>query len=250
MEHQPGPSPLPGGNTFLVRRLHSLLGLIPVGVFVCMHLAINASILLPGEPGAEFQKAVERIHDLGPLLTPVEIIGIFIPLFFHALLGVKIWLTSTPNVQSYRYGSNVRYTLQRVTGVIAFVFILYHLWQMHWLGKPLGGGAFDVHGEGGASAAATAAEAIQAAWWIAPVYAVGVAATVFHLANGVWTSLITWGITIRPKTQRASGYVCAAFGVTLLVMGLGAVRGFKTFAVAGSIARAHAAETTTAAHVP
>lgn len=218
---------------FLIRRLHSLSGLIPVGVFLCVHLSANASVLAPGPAGAEFQISVERIHILGPLLVPVEIVGIFIPLLFHTIVGFQILLTARSNAQYYPYGANVRYTLQRATGVIAIVFILYHVWQMHWFGKGiLGGGKFELYdASGGPSAAATTAAAIQAAWYIMPLYAIGVLASVFHLANGVWTLLITWGITIKPKTQRASGYVCAAFGVLLAVLGLGALSGFQTFDV-------------------
>lgn len=106
-----------------------------------------------------------------------------------------------------------------------------------------GGGAFRLHdATGGASAASTTATAIQAAWWIAPAYAVGVLSTVFHLSNGIWTSLITWGVTIRPRTQRASGYVCAVFGVALALVGLGALRGFKTFGTNMATAKVTQAE--------
>jgi len=219
-------------NYFLVRRLHSLLGLVPVGAFLCVHLLTNATVLAPGVAGGEFQKSVERIHALGPLLVPVEIAFIFLPLLFHSLLGFQIVFNSESNAQQYRYGGNLRYTAQRTTGIIAFVFIFYHLWQMHWFGKPLGGGAFELHDEAGAATGAmTTARAIQQAWWIAPVYAIGVLSCVFHLANGLWTSLITWGITIRPESQRISGYVCAVFGVLLAMAGMGALSGFRTFDV-------------------
>lgn len=229
-EHQPESATVTQKYYFLIRRLHSLTGLVPVGVFLCIHLLANASVLVPGEQGAEFQRSVERIHGLGPLLVPVEIIGIFIPLVFHALLGSVILFTSASNAQRYRYGANIRYTLQRVCGVIAFLFIVYHVWQMHWFGAPFGGGKFAVHNElGEPTAANTTAAAILAGWWIAPVYALGVVAAVYHLANGIWTSLITWGITIRPHTQRATGYVCAVFGVVLSLIGLGALMGFRTF---------------------
>ena len=232
-EHQParvdGP---PESSHFLIRRLHSLSGLIPVGVFLVIHLATNASILVPGKPGAEFQASVERIHALGPLLVPVEIVGIFIPLLFHAIIGFQIIFTGKSNAQSYPYGGNIRYTLQRWTGIIAFFFIMYHVWQMHWMGKPLGGGEFALHSESGAPTAAfTTAAAIQSAWWVAWLYAVGIIASVYHLANGIWTALITWGITIRPRSQRAAGYVCAAVGVLVGALGLGALTGFKTFDV-------------------
>ena len=77
--------------------------------------------------------------------------------------------------------------------------------------------------------AITTARAIQAAWWIAPLYAIGVLSCVFHFANGIWTSLITWGITIRPRSQQVAGYFCAAFGVVLSLIGLGALSGFRQF---------------------
>ncbi|MEK7732561.1 MAG: succinate dehydrogenase cytochrome b558 subunit [Planctomycetota bacterium] len=217
---------------FLIRRLHSLTGLVPVGVFLVIHLSINATVLAPGPAGSEFQRSVERIHSLGPLLAPVEIVGIFLPLLFHSLLGFRIIFTSQSNAQQYRYGSNIRYTLQRATGIIAFVFIFYHVWQMHWFGEWAGGGRFRLYDEsGGALAVTTTAATIQAAWWIAPIYAIGVLSAVYHLANGIWTSLITWGITIRPRAQRTAGYVCAAFGVVLSLVGLGALNGFRTLNV-------------------
>jgi len=231
-EHHAVDQPSADKYYFLIRRLHSLTGLVPVGVFLVIHLSTNATVLAPGPAGAEFQRSVERIHSLGPLLVPVEIVGIFLPLLFHSLLGFQIIFTGQSNAQQYRYGSNIRYTLQRITGVIAFVFIFYHVWQLHWFGGGLGGGRFSLHDETGAGVAAiTTAQAIQAAWWIAPIYAIGIVSAVFHLANGFWTSLITWGITIRPRAQRTAGYVCAVFGVVLSLVGLGALRGFRTFNV-------------------
>jgi len=210
---------------FLIRRLHSLSGIVPVGAFLCIHLLANASILA-AKDGSEFQNSVDRIHGLGPLLVPVEIAFIFIPLGFHAIVGIAIWLTAKSNAQHYRQFSNIRYTLQRSTGILAAVFIVYHLWQMHWMGEPFGGGVFEDH-----NAANSAAAAIQSAAWIKYAYALGVIVCVFHFANGIWTSLITWGITIRPRTQKVSGYVCATFGILLTLVGLGALRGFGTFAV-------------------
>lgn len=216
-------------NYFLVRRLHSLAGIIPVGVFLCVHLITNASILGGGEA---FQKQVAKIHAL-PALKFVEVFGILLPLGFHALFGLKIWMSGRSNAQQYRERANIRYTLQRITGGIAFVFILYHLWHMHWIGAPLGGGKF-VFEEGTTASARTTAEAIQASAWIAPFYALGIISSVFHLSNGLWTALITWGLTIRPRTQQVAGYICTAFGLLLGAAGLGALAGFRNFKPAES----------------
>ena len=71
---------------FLVRRLHSLSGIVPVGVFLCIHLSINASII--AGPRA-FQYAVDQIHKLNNLgiLKAVELLFIFAPIAFHAVVG-------------------------------------------------------------------------------------------------------------------------------------------------------------------
>lgn len=236
-ERQPHRASLIERNYFLIRRLHSLTGLVPIGVFVCFHLVANSTIMF-GTGGQYFQESIERIHLLEPFLFPVEVVFIFIPLLFHVLLGFTIWFSGRSNVGQYRYGGNIRYMLQRVTGMIAAGFILFHVWQMHWLGAPLGGGGFTLHGEGGAAmAAGSTARAIQglrldgtrvwAAAWIAPFYAIGTLASVYHLANGVWTALITWGVTISPRAQALSGRVCIIMGLMLGLLGMGALREFR-----------------------
>ena len=115
-------------HEFLIRRLHSLSGLIPVGAFMVVHLATNASVL---DGAATFQRNVYSIHGLGILLPLVEWLFIFMPLIFHALIGVIIIRGGLVNSGTYHYSSNVRYTLQRATGMIAFAFIFWHVFHMH-----------------------------------------------------------------------------------------------------------------------
>lgn len=210
-------------NYFLLKRLHSLSGIIPIGAFLTIHLTINATILHGGEA---YQTAVDGLHLLARigLLTAVEVVFIFVPILFHAVLGVQIWLTGRMNVAAHPYGGNIRYTLQRIAGLIALVFIIYHLWHVHWLGGWFGGGAFDPH-----HAAETAAAAL-APWYLRCIYGIGLLATVFHFANGIWTFLITWGITIGPRSQTWVGCVCTAFGIILALVGLAGLRGFGQFA--------------------
>jgi succinate dehydrogenase / fumarate reductase cytochrome b subunit len=204
---------------FLVRRLHSLTGIVPVGVFLCIHLSINASIM--AGPKA-FQFAVDKIHMLDSLgiLKVVEVGFIFIPIAFHAFVGVLIWLSGRSNWTTYQYSGNLRYTLQRWTGIVALVFIVTHLWHVHWIIP--GGTEFDPH------AAAESALAAMQAGWTAPVYAIGVLCAVFHLANGIWTFLIVWGVTVGPRSQKISGAMCAIIGIVLAVFGLGALITLET----------------------
>lgn len=205
-------------HQFLIYRLFSLAGFVPVGAFVIVHLLTNASVL----GGAEsFQSRVDLIHSLGPLLIPAEVAFIFLPILFHAAIGFVIIANGLPNVGSYPYAGNVRYTLQRATGMIAFVFIVWHVIQLHWLGAPLGGGQFDPH-----QATSTAAAALRPAW-VTALYAIGMLSVVFHFANGLWSLGITWGIWTSPAAMRRANVVSIVVGLALAAAGLGSLGGFQ-----------------------
>ena len=107
-------------NDFLIRRLHSLSGLIPVGAYMVLHLVVNASVI---NGDASFQNQVLNIHKFGSLLPVLAWTFIFIPILFHAVIGFWIIAEGQPNPHQYAYAANYRYTLQRATGMIAFVFI-------------------------------------------------------------------------------------------------------------------------------
>lgn len=215
-------------NEFLIRRLHSLSGLIPVGAYMVVHLVTNASVI----NGADtFQRNVYSIHSLGRLLPYVEWGFIFLPILFHAIVGVAIVAGGLPNSNQYRYGPNIRYTLQRYTGMIAFVFIVLHVGHFHgwfhneaWLNnvvRPLHGAQFRAY-----NATSTTGLALQF-WAAAALYLVGIAACVYHLANGVWSMGITWGVWTSEKAQARAGVVCAMLGVGLMALGSTALFGMR-----------------------
>jgi len=218
-----------GRNEFLIRRLHSLTGLLPVGLYMCVHLATNASTL--GGP-AMFQKNVDLIHSLGPALPIVEWTFIFLPLLFHAIVGVVIIRSGNPNLSSYHYVGNVRYWLQRVTAWIALAFILYHVFHMHgWFHnkvlldrviEPLGGHQFDPHKASSTAAIALGSMVKKVA------YGIGVISCVFHFANGLWTMGITWGLWTSAKAQQRANYLCGGIGAVMTVIGLSALFGVVT----------------------
>ncbi len=216
-------------HDFIIRRLHSLSGLIPVGAYMVVHLLVNASVV---ESPAAFQKNVYSIHSLGSLLPVVEWSFIFLPILFHAIIGVVIVAGGLPNTGQYPYASNVRYTLQRATGMIAFLFIMVHVFHMHgwfhadvWLEnvvRPLGGGQFKPF-----SATSTAGAALQGYAMVA-IYVVGVLSCVYHLANGIWTMGITWGVWTSPQAQARASVVCTGFGLLLAVVGMAGLFGMRS----------------------
>ena len=65
-------------------------------------------------------------------------------------------------------------------------------------------------------------------------YVVGVVVSVYHLGNGLWTAGSTWGVWTSPAARRGANYPCAAVGLALLVVGLGALVGMLRVAPAGT----------------
>ena len=112
-------------NQFYLRRLHSLLGVIPIGGFLLVHLLVNHQAT-QGE--AAFNKAAGFMESI-PFLIAVEFIVIYIPILYHAVYGVHIAFTAKENVGHYSAFRNWMFLLQRVTGVITFIFVAIHLWQ-------------------------------------------------------------------------------------------------------------------------
>lgn len=211
-------------HQFLIYRLFSLSGIIPIGGYMAVHLLTNATIL---DNVSSFQESVDRIHSLGIVLPLVEWTFIFLPILFHASVGWLIISGALPNTKDYRYVSNVRYVLQRLTGIIAFFYILFHVIHLHHMGAAVGGGKFDPE-----YAASSAGAALQAALWVQLVYVVGVLACVYHLCNGLWTSGITWGLWITPAAQRRANVISIVAAVFLATVGLSALWGFTRVNVA------------------
>ncbi|MFA6915460.1 MAG: succinate dehydrogenase [Parachlamydiales bacterium] len=60
---------------------------------------------------------------------------------------------------------------------------------------------------------------------MAVLYSIFVVATCFHTFNGLWTALITWGITLNPPIQQISRYFSVALMLLIMALGLAAVWG-------------------------
>jgi succinate dehydrogenase/fumarate reductase cytochrome b subunit (b558 family) len=114
--------------TFILRKLHQLTGVVPLGIFFFVHMFTNAKALNGEE---SFEKAVADIHAI-PFLLLLEIFGIFIPLLFHSIYGVIISMEARPNVGPYPYARNWFYIVQRATGIFLFVFLTFHILNLRF----------------------------------------------------------------------------------------------------------------------
>ncbi|MFC0270222.1 succinate dehydrogenase cytochrome b558 subunit [Metabacillus herbersteinensis] len=199
-----------GNKEFMNRRLHSLLGVIPVGLFLIQHLVVN-NFATRGEEA--FNNAAHFMEAL-PFRIVLETFIIFLPLLYHAIYGVYIAFTAKNNVSNYGYLRNWLFVLQRVTGVITFVFVVWHVWETG-IAAALGA---EVNYDMMAS--------ILSSPFMLAFYLIGVISTVFHFANGLWSFAVSWGITVTPRSQLISTYVTLGIFVALSFVGVRTIFAF------------------------
>lgn len=206
-------------RTFILRKLHQLTGIMPLGFFLLEHFYTNSKAL---SGAAAFNTAVTDLQSI-PYILFVEIGGIFIPLIYHAVYGMVITVEMRPNNLHYPYARNWFYTIQRVTGFILFFFIAFHVLNFRFgLIPGLNTVSVAHHPDQAFETVAREFRSIP----IFIVYVIGITATVWHLANGIWLFLVDWGIVIGERAQKIAGYACLGFGVVLLAVGINAAIGF------------------------
>jgi succinate dehydrogenase / fumarate reductase cytochrome b subunit len=206
-------------RTFVLRKLHQLSGIMPLGIFLLEHFYTNSKALY-GQ--ADFNTAVKDLQSI-PYILLVEIGGIFIPLIYHAVYGLVITVEARPNNLNYPYPRNWFYTIQRATGMILFFFIAFHVLNFRF-GLIPGLNTLSVARNPDQAFQIVAREFSMVPIFI--VYVIGITATVWHLANGIWLFLVDWGITIGERAQRLTGYACIGFGAVLLAVGINAAVAF------------------------
>ncbi len=212
---QKGVAPLRAGEgtSFLLRRLHSLSGVIPIGAFLLEHFISNAEAF---KGPVAYGKQVEFLNGLPGVLL-LEIFFIWIPILYHALYGIYIWYQGETNVASYPWSGNWLYTSQRWTGIIALIYMVQHTWHLRFSGVHL-----PTHPM---QAFAKVQGEFQNPLMIA-FYAVGIIAASWHFSYGLWLFAAKWGITTGERARRRFGYVCFALALGLILMGAVSVYGF------------------------
>ncbi len=204
----------PHESHFFLHRLQSLLGIIPVGVFVLEHAYSNSLAYFYG--AEKFNEQVEFLQNL-PFVLFLEIFFIGLPILLHALIGFYIWIYGQSNVHQYGYLRNWLYSLQRWTGIIAIIFIVFHVYKLRieWTFTT------DMKHIG----FAYVNEYFDKAWHVI-FYFIGVSAVAFHFGNGVWNFLVKWGITVGERAQRVSGYLCTAAGLFVFFLFISSLYAF------------------------
>lgn len=205
-------------ENYLLHKIQSLTGIIPVGYYMAQHLILNSYSL--GGP-EKFDGVINFFESLPKFfLLTTEVLLIWLPLVFHAVYGMFIVGRAKPNFIGTKYGwsQNRMYYFQRVTGVFLFFALIVHVCTTTGQ-KYLGGNA----------------ESLKWAAWHAKMnfgspwlyfYLVLVLAASYHLGYGIWNFCIRWGITVSEKAQIQVQRVSLVAFAGLTLIGWGALAGF------------------------
>ena len=205
------------GYSFLLRRVQSLSGIVPIGAFLVEHFFSNAFAV--NGPNA-YNENVRFLTGL-PFVFFLELFFIWVPIAYHAGYGFYVWYHGESNVGEYPWSGNWMYLAQRWTGAIAFFYIGWHVWSMRFNG---------VHLLTNSAAAFWKVQQEFRHPWAVVFYFVGIIAASWHFGYGIWLFAAKWGLTTGEQARRKLGYVCFAIAVVFIVVGSATMVAFLTSA--------------------
>ena len=190
---------------FYIRRLHSILGIFPIGVFLCFHLLINSSAIFGADAWAMIINGMKSV----PFIIVAEITIIALPILFHTVYGAYIVYISDLPLLKYQYVKNWMFVLQRVTAVITTMFVLYHVTFVRIMSHT----TIDVM--------KAMADVLQTPLGFV-LQLIGIWAAIYHFTNGIFTFLLTWGLLHGDRIQKiaslATMCLCGALCLLSLII--------------------------------
>jgi succinate dehydrogenase / fumarate reductase cytochrome b subunit len=198
----------------LLRPAFSVSGVLPLGVFLVLHLAVNARVL--AGDGA-FAALADRL-DRGPALVFIEAIFVFVPLALHGALGLVALVAREPIVAPSPYPPGIARAL-RATGAVALVFLMLHLAEVRFRGGGAHLTGYELVSvlEGGLSSTLHGVP-LRAAWYVLAAGCVS-----FHFVAGAWGIFARSSAAAgRPAARRRAAWAAGLVGC-VLVLGFGDV---------------------------
>ncbi|MCW5936471.1 MAG: hypothetical protein KIT11_04090 [Fimbriimonadaceae bacterium] len=210
-------------ENYTLHKLHSLSGIIPTGFYLLQHLTLNTFSLA----GPERFNGVIGFFEGMPkhVLYGLKAL-IWIPLIFHAVYGLFIVSNGEMNQYAtsvYKFRENRYYWLQRVSGIVAFFFLAYHMTMTSVMGQ--------IKGAEQTITYENWARILTEPWGPVPyagmaVYVIGIVASSYHFAYGIWNFCIRWGITVSDASQKATAKLSQFVFIAVSLLGIIALSGF------------------------
>jgi succinate dehydrogenase / fumarate reductase cytochrome b subunit len=196
-------------RTFLRARLGSLLAVVPLGVWTVGHLWNNLAAF---QGAAAWQSSVTEYGH--PFVFFASSLVALLPLVLHTIWGIGRLTTVKPNLVKYKYYGNLKYTLQRLSAIGVLLFLGAHIWlaMLHprittGRAEPFADISHEMHHHGPTLA----------------VYVLGTLGVAYHLANGLHSFLMGWGIVSSKRALRQLDVGAIVVFLILLAMSWGVI---------------------------
>ena len=108
-----------------LKRLQILTGVVPVGLFLFSHFAINGRAIAGRDAYDSGVAAIARL----PWLAGLEVLAIGVPIVAHLALGALLGLTAQGAFER-AHPDEPRRWIQRVTGFYLAMFVVFHVWSL------------------------------------------------------------------------------------------------------------------------
>lgn len=196
-------------GAFLRARLGSLLAVVPLGVWTIAHLWHNLSAF----KGASAWQADVTEYD-HPIAFFTTLVVVLLPLVLHTIWGLGRLARSKPNTVKYKYYGNLKYALQRLSAIGVMLFLGAHIW-LAMLRPRLTTGKAEPF-------AAIAHEMRHHGPTLA-VYLLGTLGVAYHLANGLHSFTMGWGLVSARRALKRLEIGTIALFLVLLAMSWGVI---------------------------
>lgn len=192
-------------GAFLRSRLGSLLAVFPLGVWTVGHLWNNLAAF---KGGVAWQSAVtEYPHPLAHLVTMIVVL---LPLVLHMIWGISRMAQARPNLHKHASYNNLKYVVQRLSAVGLMLFLGAHIWLAMLHPRFV---------EGHPEPFADIAGQMRHHGPTLAVYVLGTLGVAFHLANGLHTFAMGWGVVASRRALRKLD--AGVIGLFLALLGMG-----------------------------
>jgi succinate dehydrogenase / fumarate reductase cytochrome b subunit len=179
---------------------------VPLGVFLVLHLAVNASALRGQD---SFAAAVAASHAI-PAIGLLTVLLVDLPLLFHGAMGLWAVVARVSLVTPSPYPRPAA-ILVRVTGVLTLAFLAVHLPGVHAFAsgpRPQGGELLTM-------LSADLSSTSYGVPWRGALYLVGTLAVTGHLALGVWGMLARTPRGSAAVNRRRLAWAAGALGAAM-----------------------------------
>lgn len=200
-----------GHGAFLRSRLGSLLAIAPLGVWTMLHVWDNLASLR----GAAAWESAVTSHG-NPVGFAVTSFVVLAPLLIHTAWGLGRIKSSRPNNVRYGYYANLKYALQRLSAIGVLLFLGAHIWLAFLHPRAV---------EGHAETFADISHEMAHHGPTLIVYLLGTLGVSYHLANGIHSAAMGWGLVSSKAALRKLEAAALATFVGLLAMSWGAIYG-------------------------